>query len=272
MGDGSATSVYRILCPVPVLAEITTHCDALLHPDQFLDYGPNGVQVPGADEVAVIATGVTASLELISRAAAHGADLLIVHHGLIWDWDPRTIDRLLADRLKALFAHDMSLAMYHICLDAHPDLGNNARLAQALGAQQIDPFGRHGDRTIGVVATFAGEGIPIAELRERVSTATGQRPFCWESGPPVVRRLGMVTGAGAMEGTRWLRDSARAGFDAYLTGEATEHTMMEARELGIHFVAAGHYATETFGVRALGQHLAERFDVEHVFIDIPNPV
>ena len=250
------------------LVDIVQELDGLLEPERFADYCPNGLQVPGAEHVTTVATGVTAHVELFERARAEGAQLVLAHHGLFWGAGGGAIDAALARRLRILFAGDMSLLAYHLPLDAHPEVGNNALLAHTLGAQRSEPFAPHRGEPIGRLAEFSGEGVPIADLLARVRAATTREPLAFASGPPLVRRLGIVTGAGADH----LADAIAAGADAFLTGEPAERVMAQAREAGVHFIAAGHYATETFGVRRLGELLAERFDVRHVFLDVLNPV
>jgi dinuclear metal center YbgI/SA1388 family protein len=254
--------------PTPI-TEILAELDDLLEPGRFQDYGPNGLQVPGADEITTLATGVSASAELFELAAAGHADLVLVHHGLFWGSGPGPIDAQLKRRLRLLFDADMALAAYHLPLDAHARLGNNALLAGALGAERLDePFGFHAGEPIGALARFPGEGIPASELVSRARTVTEREPLVFEAGPAQVRTIALVTGGGA----DYLGEAARAGADAFVTGEPSERVMAQARELGIHFIGAGHYATETFGVRALGAHLADRFDLRHVFLDVPNPI
>jgi dinuclear metal center YbgI/SA1388 family protein len=243
------------------------HLDDLLEPGAFDDYGPNGLQVPGAEQVAVVATGVSAHRELFERAADAGAQLVISHHGLFWNSQPRSLTPAMKTRLQSLFATDMSLAAYHLPLDAHPEVGNNALICEALGLERGEPFGRHRERTIGFVGR-SPEGLTFDQLRERCRAALGREPFAWPFGPDRVHTVGVVSGGAASS----LAEAAALGLDAFLTGEPTEYAMADARESGLHFLAGGHYATETFGVRRLGDVLAERFGVEHRFIDVPNPV
>ncbi|HYM45065.1 MAG TPA: Nif3-like dinuclear metal center hexameric protein [Solirubrobacteraceae bacterium] len=251
------------------LAEILDELDSLLAPGRFRDYCPNGLQVPGPAEVSTLATGVSAGAELFELAAGADAELLLVHHGLFWGSGPGPIDAQLKRRLKLLFDADIALAAYHLPLDAHPELGNNALIARALGAERLDePFAPHDGEPIGCLARFPGGSIPAAELFARVQTATARAPLVFDAGPPLVRTLAIVSGAGVDH----LAQAASAGADAFLTGEPAERAMAQARELGLHFLAAGHYATETFGVCALGDRLAERFGLRHVFLDVPNPV
>ncbi len=250
------------------LADIVDELDRLLEPERFADYCPNGLQVPGREEVSTVATGVSAHLELFERARAEGAELVLAHHGIFWGSGPGPIDAVLARRLRVLFAADISLLAYHLPLDAHPGVGNNALLARALGAHELAPFAPHRGQPIGCMAQFPGEGLPAPELLARVRELTAREPLAFDCGPPVVRRLGIVSGAGA----EYFSDAVAAGADAFLTGEPAERVMAQAQEAGVHFIAAGHYATETLGVRRLGERLSERFGVRHVFLDIPNPV
>jgi dinuclear metal center YbgI/SA1388 family protein len=250
------------------LADIIAELDRVLEPGGFEDYCPNGLQVPGRTEVGTVATGVSAQLELFERAAAAHAELVLAHHGLFWDSEARPIDARLKRRLKVLFDADMSLAAYHLPLDAHRELGNNALLARALGADALDPFASHRGRSIGFVGTLPDEGLPAPELFARVRELTAREPLVFDAGPPRIGRIAVVSGAGA----DYLREAIAAGADAFLTGEPAERVMAEAREAEVHFIAAGHYATETLGVKALGEHLSKRFGLNHVFLDIQNPV
>jgi dinuclear metal center YbgI/SA1388 family protein len=251
------------------ITEIIAELDRLLEPERFSDYCLNGLQVPGPATVGTIATGVSAHAELFELAAGEGADLLLVHHGLFWDSPGvRAIDPPLKRRLKTLFDADIALAAYHLPLDAHEQYGNNALIARALDAEELEPFALHKGQPIGFVATLPGDGVPAAELFARIHAITAREPLVFDAGPERIRRLAIVSGGGA----DYFPDAHAAGADAFLTGEIPERTMAEARERGVHVIAAGHYATETFGVRHLGEHLAELFGLKHVFLDVPNPV
>ncbi|MCW2998563.1 MAG: Nif3-like dinuclear metal center hexameric protein [Solirubrobacterales bacterium] len=251
------------------LQSLVDYLDELLTPQVFADYCPNGLQVPGAAEVATVVTGVSAHLELFERAAALDADLILVHHGLFWDNGPRALDRVTARRLRVLLEHDISLAAYHLPLDGHQEHGNNALLAGALGATAWTPFAPHRGVPLGVQATFPDGGIAREELVARVREATGGRePLAFLEGPDPVRTVGIVSGAA----TDHVHDALAAGLDAFITGEPAERAMAVARDYGITFLAAGHHATETFGVRRLGDLLATRFGVRHEFVDVPNPI
>jgi dinuclear metal center YbgI/SA1388 family protein len=252
---------------VAALRELVAHLDELLEIDAFDDYGPNGLQVPGASEVRRVATGVSAHRELFDRAAEAGAQVVLCHHGILWDAHPRAITPTLKARLEALFDANVALAAYHLPLDAHPEVGNNALICRALGLDRAEPFATLRGRTIGWVGR-SSEGVPFPELRARCGRAFGREPFAWECGPEVVHSVGVVSGGGAAS----LAEAVQLGLDAFLTGEPAEFAMGDAREARVHFIAGGHYATETFGIRRLGDLLAEKFGVEHRFIEIPNPV
>jgi dinuclear metal center YbgI/SA1388 family protein len=253
--------------PTPI-SEILGELNRVLEPTRFEDYCVNGLQVPGAAQVQTIATGVSAHAELFELAAHERAQLLLVHHGLFWGSGVAQIDATLKRRLQILFESDIALAAYHLPLDAHPELGNNALLARALGAEWLEPFALHRGQAIGCVAQLPGDGLAADELFARVTSATAREPLVFDAGPPRVHRLAIVTGAGA----DYTADAAAAGADALLTGELAERSMAQAREWGVHLIGAGHYATETFGVRRLGEYLAERFKLRHVFLNVPNPV
>lgn len=256
---------------VAALTDVISWLDDLLDVAAFEDLGPNGLQVPGRPEVEKVVTGVSGQLELFERAAAARADLVLVHHGIFWKFHDRRLGDRQAARLKTLLAHEMSLAQYHLPLDAHAAVGNNALLADALGAEETGraPFATFEGRPVGWTARFADPGVPIEELVARVREACGGRePLLQGAGPARVRSIGIVSGGGADA----LDEAVAIGLDALLTGEPREHVMAEAREAGIHFLAGGHYATETHGIRRLGELVSERFGVDHEFVDIPNPV
>jgi dinuclear metal center YbgI/SA1388 family protein len=242
--------------------EILAFASELLDLEAYPDYGPMGLQVAGAHEVDRIACGVSSSLELFERTAVARAQLLLVHHGLLWDRDSRVIDDAVRRRLKVLFDAEITLAAYHLALDAHPEVGNNALLARQLGIEPSEQFAEIG---------FGGQladPVPIDEFATRVREELGSDPVVFAHGPERIERAAVITGGAA----RYLADAAREGYDLFLTGEPAEPSLHTAQELGIHFVAAGHYATERVGIQALAKRLAEQFDVEWEFIDLPNPV
>jgi len=262
-----AIALQTSLPAVAARDEIVAFLDGLLDAADWPDYGPNGLQVPGSDEVELVVSGVSAHAELFERAADAGAQMVLCHHGILWDFHPRSITAQLKRRLEALFAADMSLVAYHLPLDAHPEVGNNALICAALGFERAEPFGEAKGRALGFVGRSA-EGIGRPQLVERCREVFGQEPRVFDAGPEVVHSVGVVSGAGSSE----LAGAASAGLDALVTGEPSEHAMADAREAAITFIAGGHYATETFGVRRLGELLAERFGVEHRFVAVPNPV
>jgi dinuclear metal center YbgI/SA1388 family protein len=241
--------------------DILEHARELLDLEAYHDYGPMGLQVVGADEVTKIAAGVSSSRELFERAARADAQLLIVHHGLFWENDPRIVDQQLKARLQALFDGDVTLAAYHLALDAHPELGNNALLAGLLGIDGRERVLEWG---------FGGniEPIDLDELAARLEQATGQKAQVFDGGPDRIERVAVITGGAA----RLFPQIAALGYDAYVTGEPAEPTLHASRELGVHFLAGGHYATETFGIKALAEQLAGQFDLDWEFLDLPNPV
>jgi dinuclear metal center YbgI/SA1388 family protein len=241
---------------------ILKYAAELLDLDAHPDYGPMGLQVEGAEEVTRIACGVSASLALFQRAAELNAQLLIVHHGLFWDSDSRRIDGPMRKRLQALFDADITLAAYHLALDAHPEIGNNALVAKQLGIEPKERFAGIG---------FGGPLRPATEAERfvgRVREKLGREPLVFPHGPDKIKRAAVVTGRGG----RFFAEAAAAGYDLFLTGEAEEPALHLARELGVHYVAAGHYATERFGVQALAKKLAERFGAEADYIELGNPV
>jgi dinuclear metal center YbgI/SA1388 family protein len=269
MRDQGTRAVAPVrFCRMAARDEIVSYLDELLDAPEFEDYGPNGLQVPGAEEVELVVTGVSAHLELFELAAGLGAQMVLCHHGVLWDFDPRTVTPQLKRRLQALFAADMSLVAYHLPLDAHPEVGNNALLCDALGLEPAERLGEHEGRPIGFVGR-SSEGMSIAELRRRcLDGLHGREPLIQGSGPEVIHSVGVITGAAHS----YLAEAAARGLDAFVTGEPAEHAMADAAEAGMHFVAAGHYATEIFGVRRLGELLAERFGVEHRFVGVSNSV
>ena len=224
--------------------------------------------MPGATAVGKVATGVSAHLELLERARESGAELVLAHHGLFWDFLPRALSEPMAARLRAALGARLSVAGYHLPLDAHPQIGNNALLCGELGFERrSEPFAEVRGQSIGAIGR-RDEPIPAGELFALVASVLGREPLVFDAGPSKIASIGIVTGAGAST----LHEAVALGLDALLTGEPAEHAMADAREGGLHFIAAGHYATETLGIRRLGELVAERFDVAHEFIDVPNPV
>jgi len=243
--------------------EILAWANEYLELGSYPDYGPMGLQVAGAEDVGRIVCGVSASRELFQRAAEAGAQLVLVHHGLLWEKETRVVGPVLRERLRALFDADLTLAAYHLALDAHPEVGNNALLAEALGVERERRFADG----LGFGGRLA-EPVPISDFSARVQERLGRMPLVFSYGPELVERVAICSGGAA----RYLPVAAAEGYDCFVTGEADEPTKHAAKEAGVHFVAGGHYATETLGVRALAAKLAEQFGVEWEFIDLPNPV
>jgi len=240
--------------------EIIAYADELLDLGSFKDYGPQGLQVAGAEDVTRVICAVSSSLELFERAAEAGAQLVIVHHGVLWENESRVIDRRVRKRLETLFDADINLAAYHLALDAHPEVGNNALLARELGVDVDGPFMEIG---VGGRTDQRLEDLLI-RVRERINPDA----LVFAHGSGDVSRVAIVSGGGA----RYLTDAGAQGYDVYLTGEPAEPSQALARELDITFVAAGHHATERLGVQALTERIADRFELEWAFVDVPNPV
>lgn len=238
----------------------------LLQVGEWPDYGPQGLQVEGREEVATVVTGVSGNAALLEAAVEAGADMVLVHHGIFWDNESRVVKGGLKRRLELLLRNGITLAGYHLCLDAHAELGNNVLAARGLGLSAIQPWGLYRGRPIG----FRGEweGISPAEAVERVDAFYGSRSLSFLYGPDLVRTVGIISGGAQGQ----VREAIEDGLDLFITGEASEFVQAAAREGGIHFLAAGHHNTERLGIRAVGEYVAERFGVRHLFIDIPNPV
>ena len=249
-------------------SEIVNYLDQLLDAGAFDDYCYNGLQVPGADSVATVATAVSANLETFKQAEQVQADLLLCHHGLFWKPVPLQLDEVTANRLRTLFAANIALAAYHLPLDAHPEFGNNALIAAGLGLEQREPFGQYLGKPIGQRGTFPGDGISRDELVAKVAKLTGQAPLVFPAGPDQVRSIGVISGGASRE----LPQAAELGLDAFITGEPTEPVMGLANEYAITYIAAGHYATETFGIHKLGELVTKQFGVSHVPIEVHNPI
>lgn len=228
----------------------------------FSDYAPNGLQVEGRDEVKKIVTGVTACQALLDEAVRLQADAVLVHHGYFWKSEAPVIKGMKRRRLRTLLANDINLYGWHLPLDAHPQLGNNAQLAQALGINvqgEVQPLVPWGE----LAESLTGE-----QLAARINAALGRQPLhCGDNAPQQIRRIAWCSGGG-----QGFIDSAAAfGVDAFITGEVSEQTIHSARENGLHFFAAGHHATERGGIRALGEWLAAQHQLDVTFIDIDNP-
>ena len=249
------------------LSALVAYLDQLLDASRGRDYCPNGLQVEGWDEVRKVVTGVSACHELFVRAREAGADAVLVLHGIFWEGMPRVLTGFQRRRVAELIHGEMSLLAYHLPLDRHPELGNNALAGRGFGLTDLEPFGFHEGLPIGFKGRFP-EPVSAAGLVERCRRVYQQEPLAFLEGPDPVRTLGIISGGAQRE----LYAAIDDGLDAYITGEASEWVMNVARESKVHYLAAGHYATERLGIRALGEHLRDRFDLDVEFIDVPNPV
>lgn len=246
--------------------DLLAYLDEYLATGEVEDFGPNGLQVEGRGEVSRLVTGVSASAELFGRAKELEADGVLVHHGIFWQGQDPVVKGGYRERLRLLLEAGINLLAYHLPLDRHPEVGNNAVSAQALGLEGLEPFGEYRGITIG----YRGR-LPEVEketLFELIGEYFGGEPLVFDFGPDRITSAGIISGAAQGQ----LGQAVAAGLDCYITGEASEYVMHQAKEAGIHFVAAGHYRTERPGVLALGDHLAERFGLEVEFVEIPNPV
>ena len=250
------------------LTELLAYLDQCLQPAKFQDYCPNGLQVEGRAQVARIATGVTANQALIDQAIDWGADVLLVHHGYFWKGEAPEVVGMKRRRLAALLANDINLLAYHLPLDAHPKLGNNACFGRLLGVTSTEPLESGPGEGLVCIGSLP-QSQSVDELAARLASETGREPLYIGAGSDAtVQRIAWCTGAAQ----GYIDAAVAAGADLYVTGEVSEQTVHTAREEGIHFLAAGHHATERYGVQALGAHLADNFGLEHRFIDIDNPV
>lgn len=233
-----------------------------LNTTAFNDYAPNGLQVEGREIIKKIITGVTACQPLLDEAVRLQADAVLVHHGYFWERDSRRVTGIKRHRLKTLLTHDINLFGWHLPLDAHPELGNNAQLAKLLDIQvrgevtSLVPWGE-------LDSALTGE-----QLAQRIHRVLGRQPLhCSDNAPKQIHRIAWSSGGGQ----GFIDNAAEFGVDAFITGEVSEKTIHSAREYGLHFYAAGHHATERAGIRALGEWLAKNYDLDVTFIDIDNP-
>lgn len=244
--------------------ELVNYLDGLMMPGKFRDYCPNGLQVEGCSEVTRLVAGVTASQALLDVAVERGADAILVHHGYFWKGEDGRVTGIRRKRMATLLANDINLLAYHLPLDAHPELGNNAQLALRLGWL---PDGRFGEQDIGWLGTVA-EPCALSALAERVASVLERQPLVVGDEARPIRRIAWCSG-GAQG---YFEQAIALGVDAYLSGEISEQTVHLARESGVAYLAAGHHATERYGVQALAENLARQFGITCDFVDIENPV
>jgi dinuclear metal center YbgI/SA1388 family protein len=247
--------------------DLIAYIDDLLKPEQFRDYCPNGLQVAGREQIHTVVSGVTASQALIDAAIEHNADMLLVHHGYFWRGEQPCVIGIKQQRLKSLLQQDINLVAYHLPLDAHSEFGNNTQLARLLGIEIDGTIPGTGDPALAQYGCLPQQ-LRLAELGALLRQTLQHEPLLIQGHDRVVQRIGWCTGAAQ----GYIEQAAAMGLDAFISGEISEQTVHLARELGINYIAAGHHATERGGVQALGQHLAHQFAIDHVFVDIDNPV
>ncbi len=248
--------------------ELVTYLNNYFEASLFEDYGPNGLQIEGSTEISKIAYAVSATRESVEQACDLGVQALIVHHGVFWNFHGvRTLTGPFAKRVLPLIKKEINLIAYHLPLDAHLELGNAAALAHKLQLQELTPFGLTKGRSTGVAGKFKTP-LTAAELKQRISSVTAHQVI--HADPETnqtISTLGIITGGA---NSAWVQ-AHRAGLDAYLTGEISEHDWHEARESGIHYFAAGHNGTEQFGIQALQSHLSQKFGLEGIYLPSANP-
>ena len=246
--------------------ELTSYIDALLDVKKFKDYAPNGLQVEGKDTINAIVTGVSACQALIDKAIKLNADAILVHHGFFWKNESPTIEGMKKNRIQSLLANDINLLGYHLPLDAHIEYGNNAQLAKKLKISDAKPV-------VGIAQDLIWQGVlkvPVAaeNFAATIDHALDRKPLFFGNTSNKISRVAWCTG-GAQD---YINIAADLGVDAFISGEVSEKTYYQALEQGMVYFSAGHHATEKFGIQALGEHLASKFDLRHAFVDMPNPV
>jgi dinuclear metal center YbgI/SA1388 family protein len=246
--------------------QLNKYLNSYLKIDNFTDYCPNGLQVEGKPTIKKIVTAVSASLELFNKAIEQEADAILVHHGIIWNYERPVYKGSYRERVKVLLDNNINLFAFHLPLDAHPVVGNNAQLAKFLGLKSVKPFGDHKGQIIG----FKGKIVKTTKEKffKKVENIVKRELLVFPFGPKNINNVGIVSGGAQKEFSQAISEK----LDAYITGEVSEHIMYLSQEEKVHYISAGHYATEQFGVKALGNHLKTKFKIEVEFIDIPNPV
>ena len=249
------------------LKQLVAFCNELLMPEKYRDYCPNGLQVEGRQEISKIISGVTASQALLDAAVERQADLVLVHHGYFWKGEPEPVTGIKKRRLKTLLSNDISLLAYHLPLDGHPELGNNTQLAERFDIEITGGLEPENPLSIGLTGRLV-TSLSVEQFGAKISASMGREALHIAGGPAQIKTVGWCSGAAQ----GYIDKAAALGLDAYISGEISEPTVHNARELGIHYFSAGHHATERYGVQALAERLVAEFDIEHEFVDIDNPV
>lgn len=247
-------------------SQLLESLNRLLKPEKVKDYCPNGLQVEGKREITKLVTGVTASQALIDHAVSINADAILVHHGYFWKGESPCITGMKRNRIHTLMQHNINLYAYHLPLDIHPSLGNNAQLAKLLGIVDVSPLEQNNPQSVVMQGRFA-DGISATELTNLLSNVLTRPPLHESADKTNIETVAWCTGGGQ----GYIELAGEKGIDAYITGEVSEQTIHTAREMDIHFYAAGHHATERYGVKALGEFIQQELEIETVFVDIDNP-
>ncbi len=247
------------------LVEVVDYLNEFLAVDKVRDYCPNGLQVESTAEVKKIITGVSANLDLIDAAVSSGADTVLVHHGFFWKGEEPTITGVKGKRIRSLIKNNINLLAYHLPLDLHPEVGNNALLAEKLKVTIDGSFGRAGNIDLGIYGKLASP-LSAIDLQEKIESILERKPEVVGPSEKTISSVGICTGAAQ----DFIEEAALAGVDAFISGEISERTPHMAKELGVSYFAAGHHATEKFGIQALGNYLVEKFELEVEFVDIKN--
>jgi len=249
------------------LSNLVAYTNDFLNIDQYYDYCPNGLQVEGKPQIETIVSGVTASLDLVDAAIERQADAIIVHHGYFWKGDSPQITGMHRRRLHRLLVNDVSLMAYHLPLDDHIEVGNNAQIGKLLGFKLAGKFGPGKEAQLGCYGSL-GKALSPTQFAQHLNNTLGRTPLHIAGSSSEINTVAWCTGAAQS----YLPEASKLGVDAFITGEVSEQTVHIARETGVHFYSAGHHATERYGVKTLGEHLSQQFAIKHHFVDIPNPV
>jgi len=248
-------------------SDIVDFINDYLSIDDIKDYCKNGLQVEGAEEVTKIVSGVSCSLQLFEEAAKRNAQMVLVHHGLIWNHFPGCITGVFKNRFKALFDHDLNLVSYHLPLDAHQEIGHSAMIAKGIGLENLKPFGSYNGAHIGVSGEYINS-LSLENVCEKITSVCGRKTLVLGENKTKVVKVAIVSGGGGDMASQ----AVDCGMDVFISGEGKEHSQAYCQEAGITFVEAGHYHSEKPGIIALGKLISEKFPIEVEFVDIPNPV